>query len=465
MKFILFFLLLGPNILQAINVQQFSRSNSIVYEMIEDSKIENSHVNHKYDWLFNLGLSYVDTPLAVKNPSNSQQLDEVLSDMFGVHIGVSWYFKKNLQIGVQTYWAKFETALGQNESGIGDIDIRLKYIFRQREKSSWAIMPQIIIPTNQVEINLQDKTGYSYGTDAVLSDEGIGYGGRLIYERMFKRFQFSANLGVMFNNKAEHFDNFGDKQYDYTTKLQTGIGSYIPIKKSWGINLEYMRVWSSPLFNSDLNPSEFYLGASFNINKRIVGFGGLGFGNLLAEDDGNDWRGVAGVKFSPWRRSKHYPEKPIKIVQGVQNSDVPVVTPMLRKTCTDNYVFGDSNAFTVLFKNDSYNSSSSQKELISKMAKLIRNKKNQISEIIVHGHTSSVALDDYNYKLGIRRANHIKSLLLQNGVSLNLFSQVDSKGEDILLESASDQEAHRINRRAEVLVKLMPEYYRECSVQ
>ncbi len=29
----------------AVNIQQFSRSNSLVFEMLEDSRMENSHVN------------------------------------------------------------------------------------------------------------------------------------------------------------------------------------------------------------------------------------------------------------------------------------------------------------------------------------------------------------------------------------------------------------------------------------
>jgi outer membrane protein OmpA-like peptidoglycan-associated protein len=72
--------------------------------------------------------------------------------------------------------------------------------------------------------------------------------------------------------------------------------------------------------------------------------------------------------------------------------------------------------------------------------------------IVVEGHTDNVGTDDYNQKLGMRRADAIMQELARLGVDTNKISAV-SMGESKPLVSEDTPWAHAVNRRVEFQVK------------
>lgn len=435
-KFFLFSISLSFHSL-AINVQQYSRSHSLTYEMIEDARLENSHVTSDYKWILNLGISYVDSPLTVKTPSNSEQLDKIINGMWGVHFGVAYNFKKYLQVGVSSYFSQFKLVSGEKETGLGDIDLKAKIRLLSDEKQAFTLMPQLIIPSNGGDIELVDSSAYSWGRDTVLSDGGLGYGARLIYERLFKRFQLALNLGILFNSDAKIVHN-GVTQIDYTKRLQTGFGVYIPMTLKWGINLEYMRHWSVDFFNDDINQNEFFAGSSFALSRTVVGFAGVGLGNLFSGSDGNDYRGILGVKVIPHKK---------KELEVLKERPAYCYLP---------------EAFTILFENDKATVGEKQRDSLLKVAKLIKENEFAMSNILIHGHTSSIASQKYNMALGKKRALFVKNLLSSSGVSEKILQEAVSEGEDTLLRQGKTEKAHKFNRRVELLLNLKDSYQRAC---
>lgn len=459
MKFILAFFFL-PLVANAVNLQQFSRSHSLVFETIEDTRLEKSHVYHDFDWMFNIGASYVDTPLSVKDPNNSKLIDRVIKNMLGIHLGVSWYFKDNLQLGIQSYFSQFEDINSKKHAGLGDIDLRVKWRFYQNKKSAFSLMPNIIIPSKGGEIQLLDSVGTNFGKDTVLSDGGLGYGGRLIYERYFKHFQLSANLGILLNSNAifTPINLQGKYKIDYTKKLQVGLGAYIPVKDSWGINLEWMKHFSNPLFNKDINPNEVFLGTSIGVTQKLIAFAGLSLGNLLDKNDGNKWRAVVGLKFTP-RRGKTSANS-----QSTQ-SETRIINPTqkTKKTCSTKYFFGNSNAFTILYPVNQYKLNKSQKDSLAEMMRAITDNLHRIKKVTIHGHTSIRSDSDYNFQLGAKRANGVYKYLKFHGLpDNNIEFEILSKGENNVVSLGSEDNSHKMNRRVEVLVELKDTNTKEC---
>ncbi len=441
---------------QAINVQQFSRSNSLTYEMIEDARLSSSHVINHYTWLFNLGISYVDQPLTVKNSDNSQQLDSIIESMQSVHLGVAYYIKPWWQLAANTSFSHFESNSSGSINEFQDIDLKSKFRIYNGKRNAFTIMPIASIPLSGGEITIQDNANPPevYGTDEVLSDSGVGLGAFLIYEHLFKHFQLSLNLGYKINSKARFIDDSGTTQIDKRELLTAGLGAYIPVHKRVGINVEYLQNFSKPIFDSDINPAELFIGASGGLRENIHGFIGAGFGNFFSDDDGNDYRLVAGIKFTPGmlgkKSIKHYESNNLKPNRIIEDSKFD--------QCKNAYLFDNTNSITILFDNNSSEISNSQKIALQKVIEKIKQRGSDIESIKLYGHASSSGDKLYNEKLGYRRANTIKSFLLNNNISESKLEVVKSLGENELLEPEQELENKPVNRRVEMHFKLTDKY-------
>ena len=75
-------------------------------------------------------------------------------------------------------------------------------------------------------------------------------------------------------------------------------------------------------------------------------------------------------------------------------------------------------------------------------------KKNPADLLLIEGHTDERASASYNLALGIRRANHIRQLLVKNGVNLNRIYTV-SRGKEQPLALGHTPDDWKQNRRAE----------------
>ncbi len=440
----------------AVNVQQFSRSNSLTFEMIEDARLSSSHVINHYEWLFNLGISYVDEPLTIKNSDNSKQIDSIVSSMQSIHLGAAYYLKPWWQLAINTSLSNFENNLDKTITEFQDIDLKSKFRIYDSKKNAFTLMPVLSIPLNGGETAILDKANppENYGTDEVLSDSGLGYGLFLIYEHLFRYFQVSFNLGYKLNSDAKFVDNLGVIHIDKSEVLTAGIGAYLPVHKKIGLNIEYLQNFTNPIFSGDVNPAELFFGASGGLKENIHGFIGIGFGNFFSDNDGNDFRVVAGLKFTPGTLSKDikqnsnkYKSKPTKIVEDYK-----------KDLCKKAYLFGDSNAITILFKNDSSIISNIQKNRLETIIRTVRDRDFDIQSIKIFGHTSTVGSTQYNKELGLRRAKKIQSFLTERDVSSHKIEIITSLGENELLEPESEIENKKVNRRTEIHFKLIPEY-------
>jgi peptidoglycan-associated lipoprotein len=75
-------------------------------------------------------------------------------------------------------------------------------------------------------------------------------------------------------------------------------------------------------------------------------------------------------------------------------------------------------------------------------------KKNPNDLLLIEGHTDERASASYNMALGMRRANHIRQLLVKNGVNLNrIYTVSRGKEQPLALGHAADD--WKQNRRAE----------------
>lgn len=106
--------------------------------------------------------------------------------------------------------------------------------------------------------------------------------------------------------------------------------------------------------------------------------------------------------------------------------------------------------YLVFFNWDSTELSSGAKNVIDAVAKEVA--KNPPEQVIIVGHADTSGNKDYNDRLAFKRATAVKDALVGRGVSADMLS-VESRGEQELLVSTSDDVREPANRRANISFK------------
>jgi len=289
--------LLASTQLQAFNYQQYSRSFSLVFDKIEDARLDESYVNSNSDFLYNLGVSYVDAPFVQKGTKNTALIQYMASHDFGM----ASYVTPWLMIGANTSYTFFKDNNNNVASGFNDVQLMTKFRVMNERRWAMSVIPFVTIPTAGALYNVKNSGSPTFeGRQInVLSDQDFGFGVKFATEFLTRYIQFAANVGYRFNERAVLFNNFGTRANDMTQQLSTGFGAYVPLHKSIGLSAEYMRLCSNPLFSSKINPNEFMVAASAGLSQSLNGFLGVAIGNLITHDDGNDYRVTIGLKVAP----------------------------------------------------------------------------------------------------------------------------------------------------------------------
>ena len=115
-----------------------------------------------------------------------------------------------------------------------------------------------------------------------------------------------------------------------------------------------------------------------------------------------------------------------------ENDSVVVVTKKNKKI--DKIIYFDFDHFKLNFEN------------IIEIKKYISETNIDEYEYLIIGHTDSKGSKKYNYELSIKRANSVKELLNDLGISLKKM-KIIGKGEDELAIQTIDEIAHPANRR------------------
>jgi len=435
-------LLFMTQALHGINIQQFSRSNSLTYESLEDSRSQIGHVRNDYKWLGTLGYSFVDEPLVVKNNENTLQSASVVNKIQTIHVGLGYYLTPAIQVGAVTGFSLFEDTNDDSQQVFNDLDLKAKFRLFRSDRFTLSVMPAITVPLQAKEFDIVDSNNVKFGKQTLLSDNSVGFGARVLGEYTLKWIQIIANFGLRFSKDAKFIDRGGEVHIDMSKRLFTGIGAYLPVTNKWGFNLEFAKHWSLP-FNSNINPNEVLVGTSFGILENIHGFLSVGLGNVVggSGQDGNDIRYAGGIKFYLNKFSSSELKRPIRIDSVLRQES---------KGCQYK-LFDHGNMGTIRFENDRYSLDYSDKQSLKSFAESLKSNIDIIQQIDVFGHASASASDTYNMNLSKKRAFEVVSIFMNAGVPGNLISS-SWQGESQLLDKSAGKLAAAKNRRVEVKV-------------
>ena len=121
-------------------------------------------------------------------------------------------------------------------------------------------------------------------------------------------------------------------------------------------------------------------------------------------------------------------------------------------------IFGDAidalpppqRHFTLFFQFDSEELTSESRALAPEIVRAVKDR--QVPEVLIVGHTDTMGAKAGNFELGLRRANKVRTLLRDAGLSLSLIDVI-SHGETELLVPTRDGIFEARNRRVEITVR------------
>lgn len=88
---------------------------------------------------------------------------------------------------------------------------------------------------------------------------------------------------------------------------------------------------------------------------------------------------------------------------------------------------------------------------INTLINFLNKNKRDLSKYIILGHTDTMGSNDYNQTLSVKRAEIVKEILTDQGISEKAISLL-GKGENELFVNTPDEVKHPANRRAEVKI-------------
>jgi outer membrane protein OmpA-like peptidoglycan-associated protein len=121
-------------------------------------------------------------------------------------------------------------------------------------------------------------------------------------------------------------------------------------------------------------------------------------------------------------------------------------------------IFGDalaalpppSRRYTLYFRFDSDELTDESRALIPQILQAVAQQ--ALPEVVVIGHTDTTGTDQSNVELGLKRANMVRTILIDARLNPSLI-QVTSHGEaDLLVPTANDVAEPR-NRRVEITIR------------
>jgi outer membrane protein OmpA-like peptidoglycan-associated protein len=136
----------------------------------------------------------------------------------------------------------------------------------------------------------------------------------------------------------------------------------------------------------------------------------------------------------------------------------PPSAPVVLTEAETNRLFGDvlsalppaPQQFTLYFRFESDELTEESRALLPRVLEAVRGR--PFPDVAVIGHTDTTGSAASNIELGLKRANAIRTLLVQAGVRADLI-EVTSHGEADLLVKTGDNVLEPRNRRVEITVR------------
>jgi outer membrane protein OmpA-like peptidoglycan-associated protein len=403
-----------PLAANALNLQLMNHSHSPHYLVTEDTLSQNSLLNQRL--IVSANYHHVNDPLVATNAQRTERTRTLIGGMTTVHLGVGIQTSSRFLVGISAPFSQVTFGETQErETGTGDTTVIGKYrVSAANNPTSIAIIPSLTLPTGDQNL--------------FLGDGGVGGGIKLAMERDFGRFRVNGNLGILRNSSASFAD------INYTTRSLAALGVHYAFSDQWHLTSEAYTMMSK---SKKQTPAELVTALQYYQSGALSMSAGIGFSGLDSVT-GNDWRFIVGLKWQP-------PVGKMRMIASVsENSLSEIQKNALTKIEEIN--------LQIRFAHDSDQLNEEGKNAIEKMAELIKNANFDDQVLIIQGHANRIGEANYNRNLSLRRAQSVRTALVQQGLSPQQIEAI-GHGQAFPVEHEDQRMALDMSRRVDFLVR------------
>ncbi|NQZ01072.1 MAG: OmpA family protein [Bdellovibrionales bacterium] len=267
----------------------------------------------------------------------------------------------------------------------------------------------------------------------------------LVADTTVGQYAMAANVGYRLRSEGDQIvdvpvEPFGDQMIasaavsylltEYDTKLIGEVFGSIPVESADFAS------------DRDVSSMELLLGLKHDLNRKLAWHAGAGT-EIYQGSSSPDWRLYTGLNYSfgPVKKSQN-------IITRVNDRDEIIVEddPFAEiGTGSESFVARD-----VLFKFDSAEVDEAFREALQRMADYLRRPPG-FKSLVIEGHTDSIGSAAYNLKLSQRRADSVRRVLIQSGLSAKKVRAV-GYGESQPIGDNGNFQGRKLNRRVEFSV-------------
>lgn len=375
----------------ALNLQGYRFTDSYRYSLLEDSYKE------KFDgkYVFTGSLAYINSPLYVSNRSVSQMNDKVIDYSAVLTAGASYYLNSSWILGFDLN-AIHNEVREESYTSLADSVIKAKWNLYRSESFSFALNPQLYIPTGK-------KDNFS-------TINSLGGSLAAIGEWSVSRWHFLGSLGY-FNGRKNQVSII-----NYKNLILARLGASYDLTQKWNINAEAVKNFTTDrAYRQD--EGDYYVTMKNKTHKNFSTFFGAGIAGL-DKIDRNNFTVFAGVKIYNGEETKPAPApapvvaKPAKKKPVIQNREDEKQLGAIAKIDDIYFPNGYSGLMPV------------EKVKLNEVIELYNSKKTPIHHVVLEGYASKVGNTALNLKLSQERANNVKAYLMEGGIPGEILSVV-----------------------------------------
>lgn len=407
---------------ESINSHLFRFSDSMETVIVEDALGPNSEfIQSKNRALLRVSYDYVHEPLIAVDDARRIQLYDIVQNLQTWTIGGGYLVNPRVWLGATLPLHRIElgnpyATTDSTSWKMGDVELKSKIrISSDHSQANVAIAPRLFFPTGS--------------EDYLVSDASFGAGVKLLVDRHWKNISLFSNTGFSYANNARFLN------IDRRARVELAGGIYINLfrnsseTKTLGLNTEVNWNITVSSLAQDQNPLDFRSGLRAKFND-VSYFLGAGFSGIKSVQSAN-LSAYAGVKYA-FAKKKEKPVPPPPLPEPVVAKEWKKKIEVQRKI----HFLSDSDVITM----QSYGELDSAAQAILPYI-------SKISKIKIHGHTDSTGSDAHNMSLSQRRAESVKTYLVNKGISEDLLEPIGHGETELKFNPEKSAEDRALNRR------------------
>ena len=384
----------------SVNVNQFNPAINPGYVYSEDSLMSSSWgAKGKGRPFFSAFYQMMNDPLVELNETRTQRRALLIDSINSLNLGFGYGIAQGIQLGASTSMNLVHLPNEANRFAFGDSRLFSKFrLNSDRAAFSFAIMPELYLPTGNRNL--------------FLSNNSVGAGLKLIGEHDFGPVMMTANAGYRYSPKATYRD------LNMKQAIPLSLGLLAPLGSKWAINAEARGDLAMPL-DQYHNTSSYYFGGRYRIGDVVASLGGTvgtinGYYSM-------DYGAIAGIMVMPQTKEER--------VYVQQPAPAPMPAPVVAKVepVKPRVIFTPKELIIteeVKFEHAKAVLSSSGRNLLDEVARVLKANKQSFTKISIDGHTNRIGSHAYNNKLSRERAASVKEYLISRGIPAQLLESM-----------------------------------------